>query len=642
MISVVLVTAGPDRVPPALLPSPGGTLLDDTVARLTRLGAPPRLALVPAGAVPEAVGGDIRVDGTDDLAATLRAVATVLDGAGTDVALVPGELMLHDEALADLLLDPRRRTAAAVSGGAPADVRRSSGQVVSAGSSTHRVSSPDAAFLGALLVSAGDVEAAAAATWAIADAAAAGGWCGDAAAYLLVALVRSGVPVAAVDVDPWPWARPRTAADAASATDTLSRAEPGRLRLARAVRPDDGFYSTFVVRKLSRRLTPWALRWRLRPNQITVASLVIGLLAAACFAGGGRGWLVAGALLLQLSLVVDCVDGEVARYTREFSSLGAWLDASTDRVKEYACYAGLAFGAAGGGVDVWLLAATMLTLQTTRHTTDYTFTLIKNVREGAVGAVPLDDPDDGARSPSELSGAERAVQASARSNQRPWVKWAKKAVYLPIGERWLVISVAAALGSARAVFVALLVLGLVALAYTTAGRVLRARTWSDVAATERERAVIRAQIDRGPLAAAVARLGPWQLPVGRFAWALPPSLRLVEYATIVVVVQAVAPDAMPAAFALLFALAYHHYDALYRVLNGLPAVGAVHAAGLGVEGRLIVVFVLAALGPETLADGLVVMAVALGALFVGVGTMGGLQAMRASGGRVRTEETVNA
>ena len=65
------------------------------------------------------------------------------------------------------------------------------------------------------------------------------------------------------------------------------------------------------------------------------------------FATGERVGLVAGALLLQLSLVVDCVDGEVARYTRAFSSLGAWLDASTDRVKEYACYAGLAFGADG-------------------------------------------------------------------------------------------------------------------------------------------------------------------------------------------------------------------------------------------------------------------------------------------------------
>ena len=67
---------------------------------------------------------------------------------------------------------------------------------------------------------------------------------------------------------------------------------------------------------------------------------------------------------------------------RAFSSLGAWLDASTDRVKEYACYAGLAYGAGGG--DVWLLAAVMLTLQTTRHTSDYTFTLVKNLRESSL------------------------------------------------------------------------------------------------------------------------------------------------------------------------------------------------------------------------------------------------------------------
>ena len=52
---------------------------------------------------------------------------------------------------------------------------------------------------------------------------------------------------------------------------------------------------------------------------------VVGLAAALCFATGSWWGLLAGALLMQASLIIDCVDGEVARFTRTFSSLGAWL-----------------------------------------------------------------------------------------------------------------------------------------------------------------------------------------------------------------------------------------------------------------------------------------------------------------------------
>lgn len=585
---------------------------------------------------------DLDAGATDaPVAEVLRHVQARLAASDDMVVLISGEVLVHEEALCDLLLDPRGRTAVAVSVRRPFDVRRRGGQVVSAASPDHSVADPDAGAVGILAVAAGDVERAADAVGEMAavigrDAT------GDVVPYVIVALVRSGIPVAAVEIDPWPWARVGDAAHASAFDHAAVALDVPATRLARALRPDDGFYSTFVVRRLSRQLTPVALRLGLRPNQITVASLFIGLLAAGCFATGVRAGLVAGALLLQLSLVVDCVDGEVARYTRAFSSLGAWLDASTDRIKEYACYAGLAFGVAtdSGRVDPWLLAAIMLSLQTTRHTTDYTFTLVKNVREGAAVLVPLAQRDDRLPGAPEDSAAVRAVRASERGNERPVVRWAKKAMYLPIGERWLVISVTAALGSAYWVFATLLTLACLALVYTSAARVVRSRTWTAASATDLERQVVRAQLDRGPLAGALARVSPWRVPAGRLAWALPSLLRAVEFACIVTVVRRVAPEAMPAAFALLFVIAYHHYDALYRVLNGVPSAGALRAAGLGVEGRLLVLGALALGGPEVLSRGLVVLAVVLGVLFLGVGTAGGLRAMQATRTRRLSSEAI--
>ena len=51
---------------------------------------------------------------------------------------------------------------------------------------------------------------------------------------------------------------------------------------------DDGFYSTFVVRKASKSLTRFALRLGWSPNAITVLSFAIGIGAAGAFALGSR------------------------------------------------------------------------------------------------------------------------------------------------------------------------------------------------------------------------------------------------------------------------------------------------------------------------------------------------------------------
>ena len=74
--------------------------------------------------------------------------------------------------------------------------------------------------------------------------------------------------------------------------------------------------------------------------------------------------MVAGGVLIYFAFVFDCVDGQVARYARKFGVLGAWLDATFDRFKEYVVFAGLAVGAVVSGVgDVWTLALIALGLQ---------------------------------------------------------------------------------------------------------------------------------------------------------------------------------------------------------------------------------------------------------------------------------------
>lgn len=577
-----------------------------------------------------------------DLARALEDLADRLESSQGDVLLVAEDLVLHPDALAELADDPRRTTAALVSRAGSVSDRRSTGEaavrlrggrLVAASSVAHRVHGGDATFAGALRVADGDRVAAAEAARHAASLAAGSGWSGDALDYLLVALVRSGTAVGAVSVDPWPWRRGGDAGERAAFAEeqaAISPAESHRLRLARATKADDGTVATVLSRPLSRLLTPLALRWGLTPDQVTLASFVIGLAAAACFATGDRATLVLGAVLLQVSLVVDCVDGDVARYTRSFSARGAWLDASTDRLKEFACYGGLAWGS-GAGAPAWLLAAAMLTLQTARHTVDYTFTAVKDLREAEDAAAPLARVED---SPStEDSAAARAVRASERSNRRPLVKWVKRTVHLSIGERWLVLSVLAAAGRPRLALAVLLALGLVSLAYTSAGRTLRARSWRAVDPSPRERQIVVAQVDHGLLPRRAAEMVAATRPGGgRFLWVRPALVRCAEYAVVAGLVYAAGSgeSAAAAAYALLLVVASHHYDALYRVLNGLaPASRATQALGLGTLPRPVLVALLALAGGGVLAGGLWAAAAALGILYLVVEPVSVLRAVRA-------------
>jgi phosphatidylglycerophosphate synthase len=86
------------------------------------------------------------------------------------------------------------------------------------------------------------------------------------------------------------------------------------------------------------------------PNPLTGAMIVSGLLAGAALLLPGLWGAVVAALLVQLYLLLDCSDGEVARWTRRTSITGVYLD----RVGHYLCEAafmvGLGFRAGEGEV----------------------------------------------------------------------------------------------------------------------------------------------------------------------------------------------------------------------------------------------------------------------------------------------------
>jgi hypothetical protein len=73
-------------------------------------------------------------------------------------------------------------------------------------------------------------------------------------------------------------------------------------------------------------------RTPMTPNQVTVLSMAVGFVAAACWWEGSRSAMVWGGVLLWASAILDGADGILARAKQQFSPLGRALDGSADLI----------------------------------------------------------------------------------------------------------------------------------------------------------------------------------------------------------------------------------------------------------------------------------------------------------------------
>ena len=128
----------------------------------------------------------------------------------------------------------------------------------------------------------------------------------------------------------------------------------------------------WLGRLYMRRLSPYAtvgfarLGWS--PNAVTVCFMISGVAAGLLAAVPGLAAAVGVALLIQLYLLFDCSDGELARFTGRFSPAGIYLDRMGHYLTEALLLAGLGvraqghFSLAGGYVSAGLAAAICATL----------------------------------------------------------------------------------------------------------------------------------------------------------------------------------------------------------------------------------------------------------------------------------------
>lgn len=123
---------------------------------------------------------------------------------------------------------------------------------------------------------------------------------------------------------------------------TAKRAERALFRSLR--KPQDGWTSRWLNRYISLSISRLLVKTPLKPNQLSIAILVVGLAGAWLAARGSHATMVVGAFLFQMQSVLDGCDGEMSRVTHRGSLLGEWLDTVGDDLTNYAFFAGAAVG----------------------------------------------------------------------------------------------------------------------------------------------------------------------------------------------------------------------------------------------------------------------------------------------------------
>jgi phosphatidylglycerophosphate synthase len=132
-------------------------------------------------------------------------------------------------------------------------------------------------------------------------------------------------------------------------------------------RNEEHWAGRIYMRRISPYFTWLFVRIGFSPNQLTYMMIVCGMLggaAVAVKAGGTPGlvWAIVGAVLIQAYLLLDCSDGEVARFRKRTSITGVYLDRIGHYMSEVTLLAGLGVRAQGawengGYVELGLLAA---------------------------------------------------------------------------------------------------------------------------------------------------------------------------------------------------------------------------------------------------------------------------------------------
>jgi phosphatidylglycerophosphate synthase len=149
---------------------------------------------------------------------------------------------------------------------------------------------------------------------------------------------------------------------------------------------DDEWWSSFVTAPLAVAVNYMVvdIKW-LTPNLLTLFSLLIAIVSVGFMLVGGTANFIIAAVLIHLSHVLDCMDGQMARYRKTPSQSGSFFDKLTDQIQVFIWFGGVGYAAYAQSQNVLpvFLAFTGVAFYTLRGYTKYVavFTQMENDRD---------------------------------------------------------------------------------------------------------------------------------------------------------------------------------------------------------------------------------------------------------------------
>ena len=108
-------------------------------------------------------------------------------------------------------------------------------------------------------------------------------------------------------------------------------------------RETEEIVNQFFNRQLAFFTAKFFYKLKRSPNFVTLISMLFGVTSGFLFATGEHSYVMAGAVLLQLMIIFDCADGQLARMTGKSSRFGKTLDGLADLTTHISIFYGVAF-----------------------------------------------------------------------------------------------------------------------------------------------------------------------------------------------------------------------------------------------------------------------------------------------------------
>ncbi len=109
----------------------------------------------------------------------------------------------------------------------------------------------------------------------------------------------------------------------------------------------------YVYRPTSRWIAARLAHTPITPNFITLMALITLPFIGISVVIDEFAWHVAAAILIQLFLVLDIIDGDLARATNRSSNFGYWFDTTVDVMHEFTVITAFGFGAVMASGNIW-------------------------------------------------------------------------------------------------------------------------------------------------------------------------------------------------------------------------------------------------------------------------------------------------